>query len=196
MIIETIKAFFAIFAVMDALGNAPIFISLTEKMSIKDHKMIANKSAMVAAVLLFIFLFFGNAIMDFFGISIGSFKIAGGILLFIIGIKMIFGLSFLEKHVSKYTLAIVPLATPLITGPGVITATIIAVHEYGYAATVIAAAANLIISWLSYRESHFINRILGRQGGEVLSRVMGIILAALAVEFVFGGITMLVKAAV
>lgn len=195
MIAETIRAFFAIFAVMDVIGNVPIFISLTEKLSYKDHKIIANKSSLVASILLFVFLFFGTAILKFFGITIGSFKIAGGILLFIIGIKMIFGLNFLEKHVSKYSIAIVPLATPLITGPGVITATIICVNEFGYAAAIIAASLNLLISWIGYRESHIIHKFLGRQGGEVLSRVMGIIIAALAIEFVFSGIMLLVNAA-
>ncbi len=191
MIAELVKSFFALFAVMDVLGNVPIFLSLTEKMTRREHNVIAKKSAIVAAILLFIFLFFGTAILNFFGISVGSFKIAGGILLFIIGIKMIFGLGFLEKHAGKYSIAIVPLATPLITGPGVITTTIISVHEYGYIVTVIAASLNLLISWLSYRESHLLHRVLGRQGGEVLSRVMGIILAALAVEFVFSGAKLL-----
>lgn len=193
MIAEFIKAFFAIFAVMDALGNIPIFLGLTEKLSRLEHNIVAKKSAIVASILLFIFLFFGYAILKFFGISIGSFKIAGGILLFIIGIKMIFGLSFLDGKTTKYSIAIVPLATPLITGPGVITATLIAVNEFGYAVTAIAAALNLFIAWIAYRESNLLHKVLGRQGGEVLSRVMGIIIAALAIEFVFGGIRLLIS---
>lgn len=193
MIAELIKSFFALFAVMDAFGNVPIFLGLTEKLTRLEHNVIAKRSVIVASIILFVFLFFGQAILKFFGITVGSFKIAGGFLLFIIGIKMIFGLSFLEKHVSKYSIAIVPLATPLITGPGVITATLISVQEFGYMVTAIAAAVNLFIAWLAYRESNMLHKVLGRQGGEVLSRVMGILIAALAVEFVWGGIQMLIQ---
>jgi len=184
---EFIKAFLAIFIVMDAFGNLPVFYSLTDKLFVKERIKSANKAVFIAAIVLLVFLFFGALILEFFGISMGSFKVAGGILLLILGIKIALGLRLIEERAKKYEIAAVPLATPLITGPGVITTVMILVNQFGYIVTLTASLLNLFITWIVLRQSELLFRILGRQGSDVVARLFGLILIALAVQFIKEG---------
>jgi len=127
-----LRAFFSIFVIMDILGNIPIFLSMSSRFKKKDKKKIANRAVISAGILLLIFLFIGKFVLNFFGISISSFKIAGGLIILIVGIEMVLGISFKEKKYSLYEFAVVPLATPLITGPGVITTIIILSEQAAY----------------------------------------------------------------
>ena len=105
-----IESFIALFVVMDPVGNLPIIIHLTKGMPIKEIKRNIDRSVFVAAVLLYVFLFLGLQIFDFFGININSFQIAGGLILFVIGILYVFGLSF--KLVKSHTIDLsVPIGT-------------------------------------------------------------------------------------
>ncbi|MBD3163679.1 NAAT family transporter [Candidatus Woesearchaeota archaeon] len=187
MIDEFLKAFFAIFVIMDVLGNIPIFWSLTKKLSREKKIISVNKALTIASVMLIVFLFLGKNLLDFFGISIDSFRIAGGIIILIVGLEMVLGLRIRERRVEKYEFAIVPLATPLITGPGVITTVILLVDTVGILITLIASILNLFITWVALRYSDHLYKFLGRQGADFLSRVMGLILASLAVEFITTG---------
>ncbi len=185
--IDFIQAFFAIFVAMDAFGNLPILLTLTKKLSLKERNNNVNKAVLIAAVLLLIFLFFGTDILKYFGINIESFKVAGGIVLLIIGLKIVLGLRLKEERAKKYEIAAVPLATPLITGPAVITIIIILVNEFGYLLTLIASLLNLLITWIVLRQTELLFKIFGRQGSDVIARIMGLILTALAVEFIKQG---------
>ena len=184
---EIIEAFITLFVIMDPIGNLPIFISLTKGMPIKEIKRNANNSVFVAGVLLFVFLFLGIKIFDFFGINLNSFQIGGGIILLIMGIMYVFGtsLKFVKSHGSDLS---VPIGTPLLTGPGVITTTIILVNESGTFVTVIAALLTLLARWLILINSVRLYKILGAHWIDVISRILGIILAAIAVEFITKGI--------
>ncbi len=124
--------------------------------------------------------------LDFFSITIESFKIAGGIILLIIGIKFVLGLRLVSCR-KRYEIAAVPLATPLIAGPGVITTIIIHVFQYGVLVTLIAAALALFVQWLVLIKSEVIHNLLGHQVSEVISRIMGLIIASFAVEFMIQG---------
>jgi multiple antibiotic resistance protein len=187
MIDEFFKAFLAIFVIMDVLGNIPIFWTLSRKLKKSEREMSINKALTIASLLLLVFLFLGEIILDFFGISISSFKVAGGIIILIVGLEMVLGFRFRERRYEKYEFAIVPLATPLITGPGVITTIILLVHTVGLYVTFVASIANLLITWIALRYSERIHKFLGAQGADVLARVMGLILAALAVEYIKSG---------
>ncbi len=189
---EFLKIFFAIFVVMDAFGNLPVFYTLTRKQSPKIRLKSANITIFTATAVLLLFLFFGNYILDYFGINIGSFRIAGGIILLIIGIKIVLGLRFREDRAQKYQIAVVPMATPLITGPGTITTVMIMAAQFGYYLTLIASLLNLFIAWIVLRNSRTLFKFLGRQGSDVLARIFGIILVALAVEFIREGLSFLV----
>lgn len=187
MIEVFLKAFFSIFVIMNVLGNVPLFLSLSSKLKKKQKNRSINKAILIAGIILLIFLFLGDHILNFFGISIHSFKVAGGIILLIVAIEMVLGLQFKEKRYDKYEFATFPLATPLITGPGVIATIILLVQSAGLLITLAASILNLFLTWVFLRFSVYIYKFLGRQGSDVLSRVMGLILAAISIEFIKSG---------
>ncbi len=182
-----LEAFITLFVIMDPIGNLPLIINLTKGMPIKEVKKNIDRAIFVAAVLLFVFLFLGLRIFDFFGINLDSFQIAGGIILLIIGIMYVFGssLKYVKHHGADLS---VPIGTPLLTGPGVITTTVILVKENGTLVTVIAAFLTLLATWLILINSSRLYKILGEHWTNVISRIMGIILAAIAVRFITNGI--------
>lgn len=182
-----LEAFITLFVVMDPVGNLPLIINLTKGMPIKAIKRNIDRSVFVAAVILFVFLFLGLQIFDFFGVNLNSFQIAGGIILLIIGILYVFGasLKYVKSHSADLT---VPIGTPLLTGPGVIMTTIILVKEKGTLVTVIAAFLTLLATWLILINCSRLYKILGEHWTNVISRVMGIVLAAIAIEFITRGV--------
>ena len=182
-----IEASITLFVVMDPIGNLSLFTSLTKGMPLNDIKKNVNRSMIVASILLFVFLFLGLKIFSFFSINLNSFQIAGGIILLIIAVMYVLGTyqKLIKSHGSDLS---VPIGTPLITGPGVITTTIILVNENGPYVTVIAAALTLLATWLILMFSSRLFKLLGVHWIDVISRVMGIILAAIAVEFITKGI--------
>src|SRR3989338_2651 len=184
---DVLKAFFAVFIAMDAIGNLPILYLLTKKLSLKERNKNVDKAIFIATILLLVFLLFGTGILKYFSISFNSFRVAGGLVLLIIGLRIVLGLRLIEERAKKYELAAVPLATPLIVGPAVITVAILLVSEFGFLIPLIAAAANFISSLIILRQTELLFKILGRQGSEVIARIMGLILAALAVEFIKHG---------
>ena len=182
-----LESFIILFVIMDPIGNLPIFISLTKGMPIKEIKRNVDRSIFVAGVLLFVFLFLGLHIFDFFGVNLNSFQIAGGIILLILAIMYVFGIpiKFSKSHTMDLS---VPVGTPLLTGPGVIMTTIILVKENGTLVIVMASFLTLVATWLILMNSARIYKILGEHWTNVISRVMGILLAAIALEFVTKGI--------
>ncbi len=184
---DFLKAFFAIFVAMDAIGNLPILYVLTKKLSAKERNKHVDKALFVATILLFVFLLFGTGILGYFNISFSSFSVAGGLVLLIIGLRIVLGLRLMEEKAQKYELATIPLATPLIVGPAVITVTILLVNEFGLFIPLIAASINLIAAWIILRQTELLFKVLGRQGSEIIARIMGLILTALAVEFIKNG---------
>ncbi|MBI3027664.1 MarC family protein [Candidatus Woesearchaeota archaeon] len=187
-----IQAFITLFVIMDPIGNLPLFISLAKGMPAKEVKKNVDKSIFVAGVLLFIFLFMGIKIFDFFGINLDSFQIAGGIILLIMGTLYVFGISL--KYVKSNNADLtVPVGTPLLTGPGAIMTTILLVNENGTLVTVIAAFLTLLATWLIMLNAFRVYKVLGENWTNVISRVMGIILAAIAVDFIIKGVLNIVK---
>ncbi len=184
---KLLESFITLFVIMDPIGNLPVFISMAKGMPLIEIRKNINKSIVVAGLLLFIFLFLGLEIFEFFGININSFQIAGGILLLILGIMYVLGMSNKFVKTEGNDLSI-PMGTPLLTGPGVITTTIILVKEHGTYTVFIAALLTLFASWLILMNAPKIYKLLGGHWTKVISRVMGIILAAMAVEFISKGI--------
>ena len=163
---------------------------LSEKLPKRQRETAANKTIIWATILIVIFTFTGLQILNFFGISISSFQIAGGLILFLLGGKIILGLRFgvQKKQAELYEFTVVPMAMPLIVGPGTITTLIILVSAYGYSTILLSAALNLIILWFVFRYAHLLYKIIGHQGSEVASRLMGIILTAMAIEIIKNGL--------
>ena len=189
MILSIVKAFFAVFGVMDPLGNTPVFLSLTERLDEKTKRSLATKAVIRAGIVLLVFVFLGNIILDFFHISLQSFRIAGGIILLLIGLQLLFGLRFSnEPEIMADDLSVVPLATPLIAGPGMITAVVIFSKEYGYLITIIGIVANLVLSWVLFRYANYIVKFLGKGGTLMFVKFMSLILVAIGVEFIRSGL--------
>lgn len=187
MISELLHAFFSIFVVMDALGNLPIFHSFVRGWPPGKRVEMIQKTMFVAGAVLLLFLFFGEGVLSFFMVDFKSFQIAGGIIVLIVGIKQVIGLKILEERAKTYRTAIVPLATPLITGPATITTIMIFVHQYGLLITLLASLLNLYVTYLFLSKVDRMSTILGRQGSDTLSKIMGLILTAIAIGFIRQG---------
>ncbi len=185
MLINIVKIFFAIFGVLDPLGNTPVFLSLTERLDEKERHKLALKAVIRAAIILLVFMFGGTMILDLFQVSIESFRIAGGVLLVLIGLQMLFGIHPGPEGGSQADdISMVPLATPLIAGPGMITATIIFTKEYGYLITIIGILANLLLSWALFYYASRIVKVIGRSGALAFAKFMSLILVAIGIEFI------------
>jgi multiple antibiotic resistance protein len=134
-------------------------------------------------------VFLGNVILDFFHISLQSFRIAGGIILILIGLQILFGLHLGSgSEIVADDLSVVPLATPLIAGPGMITTAVIFAKEYGYLITIIGITANLVLSWILFRYASYIVKFLGKGSTLMFVKFMSLILVAIGVEFIRNGL--------
>ncbi len=185
-----IQVFFAIFGVMDPVGNTPTFITLTKSLDKKSKRRLAWGAVLYAGVILVVFMFLGNAILNAFHISIGSFRVAGGIILLVLGFQIVFDLEFQKKSDldGERDISIVPLATPLIAGPGTITSVVILAKQYGFILTLAGIILNLILSYILFMFSDVILKVLGKKGALIFANMMGLILMAIGVEFIKSGV--------
>jgi multiple antibiotic resistance protein len=143
----------------------------------------------VGVVLLLVFAFLGQEILNIFGLSISSFEIAGGILLLIIAVRILISGSMPENVDSPESLGAVPIAMPLLVGPGAITTTIFNLQAYGTAVAIAAVVVVLSITWVILRFINHIYRFLGKTGALVIARVMALLIAAIAIQYILTGVT-------
>ena len=183
-----VRAVISLFIVVDPLGNIPIFISLTEDMSKRERRKTFETATVTGVILLLFFALVGQQIFILFGISMESFMIAGGILLLLIAVKMLLTGSWEESRVSPESVGIVPIAIPLLVGPGAITTTILNIRIFNVAVTVVSVLIVFFIVWITLRFIDPIYRLLGRSGSLIIARVMALIIAAIAVEYILEGI--------
>ncbi len=201
-----LNAFATLFVTIDPVGMLPIFIALTQGMNSAQRRMVAFRGAFIALCLLVLFLFAGTKILDSLGITLHAFRIAGGFLLFYIAFEMIFEKRQVRhENASKNAMTIddianvaaFPLAIPLIAGPGSISAVILLSGEAGglegYGILMAAICAVLALLVALFMAATPIDRFLGVTGRMVATRLMGVLLAALAVQFVVDGITALMR---
>ncbi|MCW3999221.1 MAG: MarC family protein [Candidatus Bathyarchaeota archaeon] len=186
------RATIALFIIVDPLGNLPIVMGLTEKTDAKQRRKIINVAMVVGFVLLLFFSFLGQEILAIFGLSIYSFGIAGGILLLIISIRILVSGSKTESTEPPESLGAVPIAIPLLVGPGAITTTIFNLQAYGTLTTILAVLIVLSITWVILRFIGVFYRLLGKTGALVIARVMALFIAAIAVQYILTGVTNLV----
>ena len=184
---EVLKAFITLFVIMDPIGVIPIFLGLVKGMPEKVVEKQIKNAILVTIVVMGAFIFLGVGILDFFNIDIVSFKIAGGIILLLLGIFYVLGLELRSKSEEGYDIT-VPIGVPLLVGPGVITTVIILVGTVGTTVTLIAGALSILVTVIILYSSKYIFKILGAQWTNIISRIMGIILAAIAVDFMRQGI--------
>lgn len=187
MIEELIRSFIALFIIVDPFVSVAFFLSYSKNLDEKQKNKAINIAIIVAAVLLFIFLISGLLLLKILGITFNSFKIAGGIILLIMGITTVLSINIgsVSENISSGAILI---GTPLLSGPGALTTIIILSKEYGLLIPSLAALAVLIISYLMLKFSKLLQKILGLEVIEIFSKVLGLLLAALAVDFIYSGI--------
>lgn len=185
-------AFFALFVILDPILSVPIFASMTRGQSSAEIAKQAVIAVAVAGFLLYIFLFFNFFIFDILGISLPSFQIAGGFLLFILGMQMALGIDIGRPKDHSPSAAGVIIGTPLLCGPGAITTVILLVNEMGILIPAAAIALSLGATWIILRFSAEIQKLLGDCVTEIMARVLGMLVAAIAVKIITDGIIGLV----
>jgi multiple antibiotic resistance protein len=192
-----ITAFATLFVVIDPPGLVPMFIALTRGMNAERRRAMALRACFIAALILLLFGLAGEAVLGFIGISMPAFRIAGGILLFLTALDMLF-----ERRTQRregqaadpdHDPSVFPLATPLIAGPGAIATMILLVGQSGpgWSGSLAVLALMLLMMAVTYAfllASPPLERLLGRTGTIVITRLLGMLLAALAVQFVIDGI--------
>ncbi len=187
------KAILVLFIMVDPLGNIPIFMSLTEKMPKKQKSKTINTAIIVGIILLLIFAFAGQEIFLIFGVSIYSFQIAGGILLLIIAIRLIITGRIIDIDKNPESIGAVPIAMPLLVGPGAITTAIFSIQQYGITITALAIMITLAITWIILRSVDKVYHFLGKSGALVIAQVNALFIAAIAIQFILMGITQFVQ---
>ncbi len=182
------KSVISLFIIVDPLGNIPIFISLTENLEKEGRKRVFHTATITGFILLLAFAIAGREILNIFGITLQSFMIAGGILLLIIAIRILVMGGWEEPHITPESVGVVPIAVPLLAGPGAITTAILNLQEFGILITIISVVIVFAIVWLILRYIDPIYKILGKNGSVVIARVMALLIAAIAIQYILNGL--------
>lgn len=192
-----IVQFVVLWAVIDPIGSVPVYLSKTIGLSIEDRRKIALKAVLISAGILLFFLVAGQALLEAMQIPLTAFQIAGGLVLLLFALTMIFGEGKAEQEIkmtsSLSELAVYPLAVPSIASPGAMMAIVLLTdnNRFNFAdqvITTIIMLAVLVITYLLFLAANKIQRLIGNTGAAVISRVMGLILAAVAINNMLVGI--------
>jgi multiple antibiotic resistance protein len=200
----SLVALSAIFVVVDPLSVVPVFISMTQGDPPEKKRAMAMRACITGATVLGVFALFGTAIFKFMGVTLGAFKFAGGVLLLLTALDMLRAQSSRtrstpeeqDEGLHKDDIAIVPLAIPLLAGPGSVATTMVLVSRgpgaWSAVPVLAAIALTFFISYLMLRAAGVVDRVLGKSGNAILQRIMGLMLAAIAVQFMADGLKDLV----
>jgi multiple antibiotic resistance protein len=187
MLKDILLSLIPLFVAVDAIGVLPIFASLTEELSRGEKNKIIIQSMFTASLLAIGFIFVGQLVFNLLGITIGDFMVAGGAVLFCIAIMDILNPGK-ERRMPAKDLGAVPLGTPLIVGPAVLTTTLLIISEYGLLATVISVITNILVAGVIFSSSIWLIKALGEAGTKALSKIMSLLLAAIAIMLMRKGI--------
>ncbi len=177
---------------IDIIGTVPIYLGLTQDYSEKDKKGLISEAVFAAFIIATIFLIAGKIVLAFLGITIDDFRIAGGLILLVLSINDIL-FSSVERKQSDTKIGIVPLGIPLIIGPAALTTILILVDQYGFLLTVISMLLNLLIVWFVLYYSRYIIQYIGEGGTKAFAKIAALLLAAIAVMMIRGGVVNLIK---
>jgi multiple antibiotic resistance protein len=193
-----IPSFVTLFVVMDPIGISPLFMALTQGMSAAKRRAVAIRACIIAGVLLTLFAFLGEGVLNFLGISMPAFRIAGGILLLLTALDMLFERRTQrrkdqsEETESEDDPSVFPLAMPLIAGPGSIATVILLAGQgdglAGVGLALVVMSLVLVIAFVLFNAAPLLERLLRETGIKVVTRLLGMLLAALAVQFVLEGL--------
>lgn len=179
-----------LFAVIDIIGSIPIIIGLRDK---AGH-INSGKASVIAAVVMVVFLFLGESILNLIGVNVNEFAVAGALILFFIALEMILGVTlFKEGDISPDMASIFPLAFPLLAGPGSLTTLLSLRAEYALQNIIVAILINIIVIYVVLKTSGKLQQFLGKNGIAVIQKIFGVILLAIAVKLFTSNIQELFK---
>jgi multiple antibiotic resistance protein len=185
-----IQTFLAVFVLADPLGNAPIVVVLTKGMDFEQKNAVVDRAAIVATLVLLGFAFAGESILRYLHISIASLQVAGGLLLLLVALDMLQGELDTYSVDQDRDVAITPLALPLLAGPGTLTTVTLLMADQPTArfSVVVGIIAAMLVTWMIVRQAGRIEKLIGQTGAIIAAKLLGFILAALAVEIGSEGI--------
>ncbi len=190
-LISFFQAFLTLFAIFDPIGILPIILSLTESFPEEVRKKIINTSCLASLGILLAFAYAGTYLFQLFDITLIDFKVVGGLILLIFSIRYVLG-----REIDKFLpgagedIAVFPLATPLLAGPGSISVVIILVNPpFGPLTTLLAIVLNVLFAWVILRVGIRLYKLLGKQGSSAISRIMGLIIGAIAFKLIREGMS-------
>jgi multiple antibiotic resistance protein len=187
---EILYSTLSLIIILDPLLSVPLFITMTKGKTGRELNREAGVATGVAAALMFTFLFGNILIFEILGISISSFQVAGGILLFLLGLQETLGIIIGTTRATESPASVV-IGTPLLCGPGTITQVILLTNEYGYLVAAASSVLALAVTFLVLRYAALIQKVLGRTITDIMGRVLGMILAAIGVQLIIAGIKVL-----
>ncbi|MGG8496220.1 MarC family protein [Tenacibaculum sp. TC6] len=185
---ETFTVFMVLFAVIDIVGNIPIVINLRKKVG----HIQSGKASIIAGVIMIVFLFFGQRLLNLIGIDVKSFAVAGSFILFFIALEMILGITlYKEDEDEAINATVFPIAFPLIAGPGSLTTLLSLRAQYDWINIIVAIILNVILIFVVLKTSTKIERVIGKNGIKIIQKVFGVILLAIAVKLFASNIKLL-----
>lgn len=185
-----VLTFVPLFIVIDAVGILPFVISMSEAMSKRERRKMIHVATVTATIVGLVFLFFGQLLLRAMSISVGSFAIAGGLVLLALSIKHVTTGRMIEL-IKEEMVAVVPIGTPLTVGPATITTLLLLATQYPVYMVLVSFVLNMLIAWAIFMVGGQIARFLGQGGLKAVSRVFSLLLAAIAVTMVIRGLEML-----
>jgi multiple antibiotic resistance protein len=187
---QFVLTFLPLFIALDAIGNVPFVLSLTEGMNRSERLRVINISMITALILGLVFLLFGQFVLRLLGISVGSFAIAGGIVLLVLSMRHVLTGQMVDA-VKEEMVAVVPIGTPLTVGPATITTLILLADQYAIYVVLLSFVLNILVNWLVFMASGWIGGFFGRGGIKAVSKVFSLLLAAIAVNMTLRGFELL-----
>lgn len=184
---EILLAFVSVFVAVDAIGVLPIFVSLTHHLKPKEKRRVIFQSLWTALSLAVCFIFLGKGLFRLLGITVGDFMVAGGAILFCIAIMDLLRPGK-QRRMPSEDLGAVPIGTPLIVGPAVLTTSLMIVDQYGVVPTLVSVTVNVLLTGLVFSFSGRLIKVLGKSGAAALSKIMALLLGAIAVMMIRKGI--------
>lgn len=185
---QFVKTFVPLFIVIDAVGNLPFVIGLSEGMSRPERNRMILVAAVTAAALGLVFLFLGKGVLDVMDIDLGAFAIAGGLILLVLSIRYVIS-GQMTECIREEMVAVVPIGTPLTVGPATITTLLLLVNEgYHLYIVLVSFGLNILIAWAVFMASGWFVKFLGQGGIRALAKVFSLLLAAIAVTMIIHGL--------
>jgi multiple antibiotic resistance protein len=183
-----LELFITLFVIMDPLGTIPLFLSLTSGRSVAMRRRAAWQAVLVAFAVIVVFAIFGRQLLAYLNVSLPALQAAGGLLLLLVALELLTGKAQEPSQTQEVNVALVPLGTPLLAGPGAIVATMVFAERVDTAATLVAVMLGLVaihvVLWLTMRFSIGILRLIKESGVSLVSRISGLLLSAIAVQLV------------